>query len=557
MLSRFKIGTRLGVAFGLVLALLLGTFAAGVLGLSSIRDTANNTLNKDIALGNNAAKVQQLALEERRYEKDTFINIGDLDKAASYFEKWEHSREALANVLAEGNALARQDEIKALYSDAGKALEDYAQGFRAVYEKIVSGDVQGTAQANSVFGQYKDAIYRLEDLAVKIDEAVAERVAIAVNSIDQQYQTAFKSLLGFAVFALLLAVGLAYAITRSISRPLHRAVGIAQRVAKGDLTSRIDKNGKDEISLLFSALLEMQEHLSGLVRELRRSSDSVFSGSNEIALGSQDLAARTEAQAASLQETASSMEEMASTVRQNTESAQEADRLSADAAKAAEVGGGEVKRTTQLMETIAESSRQVTEVVTIIDSIAFQTNILALNASVEAARAGEQGRGFAVVAQEVRSLASRSAESAKTIRGMVESTMQEILGGVEQAKRSGETIESSVMAILQVSNLMKEISTATREQNSGIEQINIALTQLDSATQQNASLVDETSQAAASLKGQAETLADMIAKFKTDDQGETQQAVAPSTESVRTSSLPAPPARKSGKVAELEEWEAF
>lgn len=557
MLSRFKIGTRLGVAFGLVLALLLGTFVAGVLGLNSIKNTANNTLNNDIALGNNSARVQQLALEERRYEKDTFINIGNAEKTVSYFDKWERSRKALSAALVEGNQLARQGEIKTLYSEAGKALEDYAQGFNAVYEQIVSGAIQETAQANLVFGQYKDAIYRLEELAANIDKAVAERVALAGSRIDQQYQTAFWSLLGFAVFAFLLAVVLAYVITRSISRPLHRAVGIAQRVAQGDLTSRIDKNGKDEISLLFSALLEMQEHLSGLVRELRRSSDSVFSGSNEIALGSQDLAARTEAQAASLQETASSMEEMASTVRQNTDSAQEADRLSADAAQAAEVGGGEVKRTTQLMETIAESSRQVKEVVTIIDSIAFQTNILALNASVEAARAGEQGRGFAVVAQEVRSLASRSAESAKTIRGMVESTMQEILGGVEQAKRSGETIESSVMAIRQVSNLMKEISTATREQNSGIEQINIALTQLDSATQQNASLVDETSQAAASLKGQAETLADMIAKFRTSDQGEPHKAAAPSTVPVRTSTPPVPSPRKAGKVAELEEWEAF
>ncbi|MDW5376594.1 methyl-accepting chemotaxis protein [Halomonas sp. HP20-15] len=557
MLSRFKIGTRLGVAFGLVLVLLLGTLAAGVLGLNSIKKTANHALNNDIALGNNSAKVQQLALEERRYEKDTFINIDNAEKTASYFDKWEKSQKALSMTLVEGNKLAKQEEIKTLYSEAGKALEDYAKGFRAVYKEIASEEIQDTVQANAVFSQYKDDIYRLEDLAAKIDKAVAERVALAGSSIDQQYQAAFWSLLGFAVVALLLAVLLAYVITRSISRPLYRAVNVAQRVAQGDLTSRIDTNGKDEISLLFVALYEMQENLNGLVRELRRSSDGVFNGSNEIALGSQDLAARTESQAASLQETASSMEEMASTVRQNTDSAQEADRLSANAADAAEVGGSEVKRTTQLMETIAESSRQVTEVVSIIDSIAFQTNILALNASVEAARAGEQGRGFAVVAQEVRSLASRSAESAKAIRDMVESTMQEIVKGVAQAKRSGETIESSVMAIRQVSNLMKEISTATREQNSGIEQINVALTQLDSATQQNASLVEETSQAAASLKGQAETMADMIAKFRTNDQGESQKAVAASIVPVRAeaSSLPAP--RKADKVAEVEEWATF
>ncbi|MBZ9559123.1 HAMP domain-containing protein [Halomonas coralii] len=359
----------------------------------------------------------------------------------------------------------------------------------------------------------------------------------------------------FAAIALMLAVVLAYVITLSISRPLHRAVGVAQRVADGDLTSHIDRDGRDEISVLFTALDDMQDNLSGLVRELRRSSESVFTGSNEIALGSQDLASRTEAQAAALQETASSMEEMASTVRQNTDSAQEADRLSGDAADAAEVGGVEVKRTTQLMEAIAESSRQVNAVVEIIDSIAFQTNILALNASVEAARAGEQGRGFAVVAQEVRSLASRSAESAKSIREMVETTVRDIAGGVEQAKRSGETIESSVAAIRQVSNLMKEISIATREQNSGIEQINIALTQLDSATQQNASLVDETSQAAASLKGQAETLAGMIAKFRTSDQYVV-ATPSPASEPARAP-VPAVPERRKLGNSTTEAWEAF
>ncbi|WP_233440409.1 methyl-accepting chemotaxis protein [Modicisalibacter coralii] len=555
MLSRFKIGTRLGIAFGAVLALLLGTFATGSLGLYSIKAITDKTLNEDIALGNNAATIQTLALEERRFEKDTFINIADAEKSDAYFGKWEASRQALAAALEEGGRLARQEAIQTLYGDAEKALEAYAAGFRSVHERIVSGEIRETAQANRAFSQYKDAIYRLEDLAEKIDVAVSERVALARGQIDQQYRISLWSLVMFAAIALMLAVVLAYVITLSISRPLHRAVGVAQRVADGDLTSHIDRDGRDEISVLFAALDDMQDNLSGLVRELRRSSESVFTGSNEIALGSQDLASRTEAQAAALQETASSMEEMASTVRQNTDSAQEADRLSGDAADAAEVGGVEVKRTTQLMEAIAESSRQVNAVVEIIDSIAFQTNILALNASVEAARAGEQGRGFAVVAQEVRSLASRSAESAKSIREMVETTVRDIAGGVEQAKRSGETIESSVAAIRQVSNLMKEISIATREQNSGIEQINIALTQLDSATQQNASLVDETSQAAASLKGQAETLAGMIAKFRTSDQ----YVVAPPSPASEPARAPVPavPERRKLGNSTTEAWEAF
>ncbi|GAB2782214.1 hypothetical protein GCM10027040_05360 [Halomonas shantousis] len=560
MLNRIRIGTRLGVSFGIMSLLLLGVFGAGLLGLDSIKSTANVTFERDIALDSNAAQVQQIALQQRRYEKDIFININDLDKVASYYKKWSNAQSDLGVALKEGQGLADSEEIKGLYREAEDALQGYISGFDEVYKRILNGDLSDTANANKAFGEYKQEIYRLEELADNIEAAVSARVVLAKESINQQYDVVFWALIAFAGIALTFAALLAYVITRSIVRPLHRAVEVAQRVAEGDLTSRIEHQGDDEIALLLGALREMQDKLSELVRSLRLSSESVFTGAGEIATGNQDLSTRTEEQAAALQETASSMEQMASTVRQNTHAAVEADRLSASASEAAEAGGKEVDITVELMKEIAQSSHKINEIVGVIDSIAFQTNILALNASVEAARAGEHGRGFAVVASEVRSLASRSAESAKEIRVMIESTTTQIIKGAEQAERSGQTMNQTVDSIRQVSDLMKEISLATREQNSGIEQVNVALTQMDSVTQQNASLVQQASAAAASLEDQAKHLAGLISTFKIIDAA-VRGEIAQKTQSVAsTRHLSKPTASRSVAVQDKtakEEWDVF
>lgn len=323
---------------------------------------------------------------------------------------------------------------------------------------------------------------------------------------------------GGGIALLLIALVAAFIIRalmiRGVVAPIREAITHFERIAEGDLTASIKARGRNEIGQLFAALSAMQARLKQLVLALRESSDGVFSGASDISSGSQDLSSRTEQQASALQQTAASMEEMATTVSRNTEIAQQADTLSLSAARSVESGGAEVERTAIVMREIAESAKRINDIIGVIDSIAFQTNILALNASVEAARAGEQGRGFAVVASEVRSLASRSAASASEIRALIETTTQQIDSGAAQAEHSGTTIASTVASIQQVTALMAEISTATREQNGGIAQINAALAEMDGVTQQNAALVQQTSTAANALEHQARHLAEQIGMFR-------------------------------------------
>ena len=327
-----------------------------------------------------------------------------------------------------------------------------------------------------------------------------------------------KTLIIGGVIAVVLALLLAWWLANNITRPLAVAVRLARQVAGGDLTARIDVRSRDETGELLSALKDMNASLVTIVSGVRRGTDMIATASSQIASGNLDLSSRTEQQASSLEETASSMEELTSTVQQNSANAREANRMAQAASDIASSGGGVVSRVVETMEEINASSRKIVDIISVIDGIAFQTNILALNAAVEAARAGEQGRGFAVVATEVRSLAQRSAAAAKEIKALISDSVAKVESGSVLVNEAGDTMREIVESVQRVTGMINEISAAGEEQRSGIEQVSQAVGQMDQVTQQNAALVEEAAAASQSLQEQAQELAQAVSVFRLDAQ---------------------------------------
>lgn len=333
------------------------------------------------------------------------------------------------------------------------------------------------------------------------------------KAIESNNQRSFTLSVILCVLIVSFASICAYLVSRAITVPLKKAIDVAKTVASGDLTTSFEAQPDHEIGALMSALSDMNASLRNLVQEAQSGAHSISIASSEIAAGNLDLSSRTEEQAASLEETASSMEELTKIVKQNESNALQAHQLSKEASQVATDGGAIVSEVVSTMGSIDAASRKIADIISVIDGIAFQTNILALNAAVEAARAGEQGRGFAVVATEVRNLAHRSAAAAKEIKGLIDQSTEQVNAGSVLVKKAGSTMTQVVQSVHRVTSIMNEISSASHDQTTGIEQVNHSINQMDSVTQQNAALVEEAAAAAASLNEQAQHLTAVAGQF--------------------------------------------
>jgi methyl-accepting chemotaxis protein len=394
-------------------------------------------------------------------------------------------------------------------------------------------------------------------LLEKFQSQTKDNVQAIVTDREQEYKMVIMLVLTGLAAAMALVVAVHLLLRRIVLTPLNRAVNLLDQVAAGDLNVTVATTGNNEIGQLFAAINSMQQSLLRTVSRVHASSRVINRGARDIATGNQNLSARTETQASSLQQTAASMEQLTSTVKQNADNAVQANELALSASETAVKGGAVVAQVVDTMQAINSSSRKIVDIISVIDGIAFQTNILALNAAVEAARAGEQGRGFAVVASEVRSLAQRSASAAREIKELITDSVDKVDSGSKLVEHAGVTMQEVVDSVRRVTDIVGEISAASREQSAGILQVNQAITQMDSVTQQNAALVEQAAAAAKSLQNQAMTLAEVVSVFTLDGTSE-DVAILPSAKTTVTAPVkkkiasPAVPSVTTG-----EDWEQF
>ena len=509
-MSNLKISTRLNLGFAVIIAGFL------------------------LLAGLTWWEIQKVSVATERMELGTEL----LDLA----EKWQgdvrqNSARSLAVGFSEGGAML--DFFKESMASTSRGTTEIQQAFLAkVQDEASKKRADNVVEVRKTWLATRDQVNALKaagdaegartlvqskfvpvtDEYIKSTQVLVEGLVAYVHAAGQEVRDQFKQL--YILGALMLAVLIAFAalvgwnLSRSIARGVDTARVAAQRIGEGDLSHRITATGQDEIGQLLQALSVMQDSLVKVVSAVRQGSESVSTASAEIAQGNHDLSSRTESQASALEETAASMEELGSTVKQNADNARQANQLAQSASTVAVNGGEVVAQVVDTMKGINDSSRKIADIISVIDGIAFQTNILALNAAVEAARAGEQGRGFAVVASEVRSLAGRSADAAKEIKTLITDSVQRVEQGTALVDQAGTTMTEVVNSIRRVTDIMGEISAASSEQSAGVAQVGEAVTNMDQATQQNAALVEEMAAAAASLRAQAQDLVSTVAVFK-------------------------------------------
>ncbi|WP_249979259.1 methyl-accepting chemotaxis protein [Vreelandella olivaria] len=563
--QRFSFSSMQAKLMGMVfaaIALLVIAGAAGVYGLTSSAErlrTLNQTGLEGIAdlqqieqrTGQLLQVLEPAVRNPRRVDMD-LLEEQVSTMSADVEETWQ-------------NYTVQRSESSVLQEGLTAHLESFLAGAYDAYAAIRDGSGFAAFEAfNDIVQPASESISATINLLVDQERAAANDL---MENAERQQQLLLWTQLGVLLLGILLMVGLSVAVLRSLIKSLNEARRVTFQIAAGNLANRVTLKRNDELGELLRSLETMRASLSGLITEVGGKVAVVTPASEHIQQQNEDLASRTEQQASSLQQTASSMDQMTATVQQNTENARQANQLAMQNAATSRETGERMQALVERMERIATSADKMNDIITVIDGIAFQTNILALNASVEAARAGEQGRGFAVVANEVRSLAGRSADAAGEIRRLIDTSSQEITGGAQAVKEAEQAIEQVVTQVMRVSDIMEEISTASDEQSSGIAQINTAISEMDHVTQQNATKVQSISSAAQSLTREALELANVISAFRLEGAGEESSDTARSrlleNKDVEQLSLPTagkssqPDLKRPSPMVKEEAWETF
>ena len=410
------------------------------------------------------------------------------------------------------NRSVRTPADEALDNDLKTRFDAYITGLQPMLKYAKNGMFEAIINHENESARPLDDAYN--EVLLKAIKIRTDRANLLTSEAHKRTQLGLMFMVGAFALALVLTAMTFVVLRRTVINPLQRAARRIELIAKGDLTMADDLTGRSEIGRLTHDLQTMQHSLVNTVGTVRQGAEEIYRGTSEISAGNTDLSSRTEEQAAAIEQTAASMEELTATVKQNADNAHHASKLAEDASGKASRGGQMVSGVVKTMSNISTSSKKISEITAVINSIAFQTNILALNAAVEAARAGEQGRGFAVVASEVRTLASRSANAAKEIEGLINESVTLIDQGSGEVVAAGNTMNDIVEAVKRVTDIMLEIAAASDEQSRGIVQVSQAISEMDKVTQQNASLVEEASAAAASLEEQGARLTEAVGAFR-------------------------------------------